>query len=269
MFDFNNDADDETEPEEQPEVPEPENEPAEETDGPEPAELDARIDDVADDVERTRSSVRTLESSQEELADSIEDVHDTVRELAGLYDRVQAAENPFVDDPGHVRAEEPHDGAHDDGGGNEDEVVSESDAEDVVSFDDLASEGDEPEPPKAETEPEPPKSDREPEPPNAEAEPAPPKSEPILASVPDGYAGDALAMEWLAGLMEQSGPAGALRAVEHYESSGWISTEVRDHLVDLVAGPDLDVFVDPMQPREPTAAEHVESGAYLRALAAL
>jgi len=265
MFDFNNDADDETEPEEQPEVPEPENEPVEETDGPEPAELDARIDDVADDVEQTRSSVRALESSQEELAESIEEVHDTVRELAGLYDRVQAAENPFVDDPGHVRADEPHDGES----GNEDEPESESDAEDVVSFDDLASGGDEPEPPKTEAEPEPAKADGEPEPPNAEGEPALPESGPILASVPDGYAGDALAMEWLAGLMEQSGPAGALRAVEHYESSGWISTEVRDHLVDLVAGPDLDVFVDPMQPREPTAAEHVESGAYLRALAAL
>jgi flagellar protein FlaE len=89
---------------------------------------------------------------------------------------------------------------------------------------------------------------------------------PVLASVPDTYAGDVLMMEWLAGLMEQSGPAGALRAIEHYEDIGWLSPTVTEHLVDILGGPSLDVFVDPMQPHEPTADEHAASYKYIRAI---
>jgi archaellum component FlaD/FlaE len=92
---------------------------------------------------------------------------------------------------------------------------------------------------------------------------------PMLETLPEGYAGEVLAMEWLGALIERSGPAGALRAVEHYEEVRWISPEVKRRLIDIIGGPSLDVFVDPMQPREPTGAEHQASYDYLTVLAEL
>jgi archaellum component FlaD/FlaE len=88
----------------------------------------------------------------------------------------------------------------------------------------------------------------------------------LLEAVPDGYAGEMLVMEWLAMLMDQSGPAGALRAVEHYEDVGWISADTRDRLIDVIGGPALDVFVDPRAPRELSGEEHADSYGYLRVI---
>jgi len=254
--------------------------------GPDTEDLDVRLSELEEDIDTTESSLRSLRSSQEEMAASVEEMNDTIRRLAGMYDRIAAQQNPFVDgdDPGEVVGEPAEDG--DDPAG---------DGEGVVSFDDLREgadgedehgdhEGDAdgtthegrheraPEPDHDEPD------HREP-PAAGETTPAPPdagagdlpvdRPTPLLSSVPEGYAGDVLVMEWLAMLMDESGPAGALRAVEYYEDVGWISGETRDHLVNVIGGPALDVFVDPTRPREPTAEEHVESHGYLRVISQL
>lgn len=87
-----------------------------------------------------------------------------------------------------------------------------------------------------------------------------------LTDLPRGYAGDALVMEWLAMLVENTGPAGALHAIDYYERVGWIGNGVRDHLLDVLAGTDLDVQIDPSRPVEPTASEHAESYRYIELL---
>lgn len=280
---------------EDPDGPEPEAGESDDTDtGPNTEDLNVRLSEVEEDIDATESSLRSLRSSQEEMAASVDEMNDTIRRLAGMYDQIAAQQNPFVDD------EEP------------DDVVGEpagDGGEEVVSFEDLQEEPDdggsehgqhEDAPGAMEHEDGPETTAHEhdgtPEQTGSQngdgsheqgsTEPdhhetsavdstsapvgmetdASERPTPLLSSVPEGYAGDVLVMEWLAMLMNESGPAGALRAVEYYDDVGWISSEVRDHLVNVIGGPALDVFVDPTRPREPTADEHVESQNYLRVI---
>jgi hypothetical protein len=277
-------------------------EPAE--DAPDVAELEVRLADLEDDLDATESSVRAIQNSQEEMADSVEEVNDTVRRLVGMYDRLAAEDNPFVDDPhaagdgdgsaasivgdpadaanGHVATAGTANGRGD--GRADDAGAADADADDdVVSFEDLRgtaggdrdaveAAGDvrdrsDPVDPAANGESGAAPGGDRPGTDGGGAPGRPPHDRaPLLATVPDGYAGDVLAMEWLASLMADSGPAGALRAIRHYEDAGWISPAVADHLVDVVGGPSLDVFVDPTRPGEPTAQDHTESHAYLQVL---
>lgn len=274
-------------------------------DGPDVGELDVRLGELEEDVDSLESSLRAVRSSQDEFADTIEEMSDRVRQLVGVYDRLSAAENPFVDDAadagiadGGGSAGRPGDGATAGGTG------SDGQQEDVVSFDDLEQDrdgeggadhpaddgaGDEPsddgevntgvdadrdrdrdwngdQDPGGRQEPE---RERAPPVEPEEGAAAVPDRRPVLESVPDSYAGEVLVMEWLSVLMEGSGPADALRAVGHYEDAGWISREVRDHLLDVIGGPTLDVHVDPTQSRESTADEHAVSYRYLSVLAHL
>jgi len=91
----------------------------------------------------------------------------------------------------------------------------------------------------------------------------------ILPSLPDGYAAELVAMEWLGMLVRVAGPAGALRALTSYERLGWLGSDARADLVELLGGPGLDVDVDPTRPVEPTAEDHAESYTYVRMLAQL
>jgi archaellum component FlaD/FlaE len=254
--------------------------PVDEPAGPDTVELSNRIDDLEDEIESTATSLSAIRNAQEETADSVEEVNDTVRQLAGIYDQVAAAENPFVDEEGA-------NGVVDDAG--------------TVSFDDLKHEDrgaggadaadDETEATPEREEPDH-GAERAPdrEAGNGEAdqaleswtfgkteperEPAPegdPESSThetgaLVETVPPGYAGDLLVMEWLSRLMDRSGPAGALRAVEHYHDLGLVSETVRDRVVAVLGGPSLDVFVDPTRPHEPTIEEHSVSNTYLHAL---
>lgn len=274
-------------------------------DGPDAGELDARIDELSEDLDATESSVRELRSAQEEMGESVAEMEDTVRQLVGIYDRLAAEDNPFVDDP----AEATGGGAtvpDADGGRPTDTPPTNGDGEDgeaddgVVAFDDLEDQpvGDHQDHGDGERAGHDGENGHHDEPvdhtdPVAPADPpgnGPQTGTPevaamaqsgadgaversdtrsdgaLLASVPDGYAGEVLLMEWLAALMERSGPAGALRAVDHYEAVGWVSPAVKHHLVDVIGGPGLDVFVDPTQPQEPTADEHALSSEYLRVL---
>lgn len=90
-----------------------------------------------------------------------------------------------------------------------------------------------------------------------------------LAEFPTGYAADLLAMEWLANMVETSGPAGALKALSFYEELGWISSDVADTLELYLSGPNLDDDVDPNCPVELTASDHAESYRYVLRLRAL
>jgi archaellum component FlaD/FlaE len=276
-------------------------EPAEpaEPDGPDPAELDVRISELEDDIDSTESAVRAVQSSQEEMADSIDQMNETVRQLTGVYDRLMAEENPFMDGG---QADARQNGT---GQAGHDHAVDPADADaSVIGFEDLDTGDDEPaaEPPaheSADDDADTPAAEQEaaatPEPDNDrpavstatpaedptpsaapdtdnlthDTAPADGGHPPMLETLPEGYAGEVLAMEWLGALMERSGPAGALRAVEHYEEVGWISPAVKRRLIDIIGGPSLDVFVDPMQPREPTGAEHQASHEYLTVLAEL
>lgn len=272
-------------------------------DGLDVAEVDARLDELESELDSTESSLRSLQSSQEEMAGSLEEVNDSVRQLVGVYDRVIAEENPFLENSGDdtgtfsMSSASP---ASENGNGHQNRDGSggqphSTDDEPVVSFDDLVEQADDAPsrerqtPENASTEEAPtdhsaaPDPDGEPDAATAQATPDGPTgpttagpdthqnespesasdSEPLLTSVPDGYVGDVLVMRWLAALMDRSGPAGALRAVNYYETVGWISPEVRNRLVDTIGGPALDVFVDPTQPREPTADEHALSREYL------
>jgi archaellum component FlaD/FlaE len=263
---------------------------APEDDGPDVNELDVRLDELDDELSSTESSVRALQNSQEEMADSIDEMNDTVRQLVGVYDRLAAEENPFVDDPTEaaggaspmagVDGEEadaavpdadpaPDEPARDDHAPAEE---SEAAADPVVSFDDLQEE------PAAdpfdaaaefETGSAPDHQERRGGDDDAARDSQAADGGPVLESIPDGYAGEVLVMEWLATLMDRSGPAGAFRAVDYYENVGWISPKVEERLVDVIGGPALDVFVDPTQAREPTAEEHAVSHEYIRVLACL
>ena len=280
--------------------------------GPDVGELDVRMGELQDDVDSVESSLRTLESSQAEFADTIEEMDERVRQLVGIYDRVSAAENPFVDpgeaaDAGHENGAEGQENGESPGHGATEPATAGTGSDDhgegsVVSFDDLEQQGngangaghstngaaDDGSAGTGEHDradgghdqsggrgsggAQEPGSGPEPEhaPP---AEPGQagdvPRRRPVLESVPDSFAGEVLVMEWLSVLMEGSGPADALRAVGHYEDAGWISREVRDHLVDVIGGPTLDVHVDPTQSSESTADEHAVSHRYLSVLARL
>lgn len=241
-------------------------------------ELTVRLDDIEAELERKDSSLRAVRSGQEELAESIDEVNDTVRQLLGVYDQLTTEQNPFAE-PDEPLFETAGDGAAADAGepaaGQVDasarvDVAGPASADgrahesapddDTVSFDDLRDGSEEEFLWEAEEPAEEPVDDG----PVAES------AEGLwLGSLPAGYAGDVLVMEWLAVLMSRTGPAGAFRAVRHYEEIGWISPEVKRGLVDLLGGPDLDLHVDPSRPAEPTAADHQDSVSFIRTLRTL
>ncbi|ESS05835.1 MAG: putative archaeal flagellar protein D/E [uncultured archaeon A07HB70] len=259
--------------------------------GPAATELSSRIDELEDDIESTTTSLGEIQNTQRETMESVEEVNETVRRLAGIYDQVAASQNPFVDDGADqspaegtpvvdesARADERHDAT--DAPGDESGAAAESDpvsfddpdptpdASDTgpaaengsVSFDDLGSAAETPDDAASGGH-----ANGESGGAEGAAEPAS-ADEYVLESVPEGYAAELLMMEWLSRLIQRSGPAGAFRAVEQYHDLGMISSATRDHAIDLIGGPSLDVFVDPTESDEPSVEEHRVSSAYLRAL---
>lgn len=234
--------------------------------GPSTTELQARVTDLEDDLEETSDDLRRLTTAQEELGDTVEDMNDTLRELAGMYDEAMAARNPFVDAP----ETDPQTTADPDPMTESADQTSASEDDAVVSFEDLVeedrSESDDPSASTPGTTAQSEHSTSATPTTNASGPEPPTDSAVTLETVPEGYAAEVLLLEWLSTLTAVSGPAGALRAIDHYEEVGWISPAVRRHLIDLLGGPSLDVFVDPTQPDEPTAQQHAQSYNYLRVL---
>lgn len=59
--------------------------------------LEHRIDSMREDLERSTSQIESIQSSQREVADHVEEVNGTVRQLLGIYDQLTASANPFVE----------------------------------------------------------------------------------------------------------------------------------------------------------------------------
>ncbi|WP_435316821.1 FlaD/FlaE family flagellar protein [Haloarchaeobius sp. TZWSO28] len=135
--------------------------------------LEQRIDGMEEDLSQSQNQLDGIQGSQEQVADRIEDVNDTVRQLLGIYDQLTASANPFMeggqpgaamdedaegfgfatetDEPAGMPAaeEDDEDGedADEDGDDNEvpveptDATAAEDDEDgDAVSFDDLKAE---------------------------------------------------------------------------------------------------------------------------------
>ncbi len=144
----------------------------------------------------------------------------------------------------------------------------------TVTFADLKRDAAEPAPEsEPEREPEPvvePELEQEPErEPTETVEAAPaaggePDPDPaLLSGLGEGYSTDVLVFQWLSMLVEESGPAGALKALDYYETVDWIGPRVREHLETALGGPVIDVDVDPAQPRDLTADNHADSYEYV------
>lgn len=56
-----------------------------------------RIDELEADLESTRNSLRTIESTQTDVAAQLEEMNDSVRRVVGIYDRLTDDANPFTD----------------------------------------------------------------------------------------------------------------------------------------------------------------------------
>jgi archaellum component FlaD/FlaE len=59
---------------------------------------------------------------------------------------------------------------------------------------------------------------------------------PYLETLPDGYAVDAVVLEWLDWLVSAADGEVAAQAVEYYESIGWLTAEVREDLLGYLEG---------------------------------
>jgi archaellum component FlaD/FlaE len=93
--------------------------------------------------------------------------------------------------------------------------------------------------------------------------------EPLLAVLGENYASTVIGFGWLSDMVAVGGPAGALRALDHYETIGWLGPEARAELESMLSGPGLDVDIDPNEPKELTAEEHALSYEYVRMLEAV
>lgn len=81
--------------------------------------LEGRIEELEGTIDTQSSELETIKGSQQEVAEQLNEVNDTVRQLLGIYDQLTADMNPFMDGP--TRAADPDA----DGFG----VVSEADAD--------------------------------------------------------------------------------------------------------------------------------------------
>lgn len=238
-------------------------------------DLDVRVGDLESSLEQTESSLKAIRSQQSELSEDIEEVNDTVRQLLGVYDQLTAESNPFDDghDGGFGVVETPDDDTDSTEPTDDAADAAGTDDESVVTFEDLTDENGEDD---ANVEPvddeeflwddeQPADDERVPE----EPESAPVETAPELTKVEGGYAADLLVFEWLSDLVCTAGPASALKALQYYESVGWISPSVRRELEAVLSGPHLDAHVDPGDPSELSAGDHADSHGYVRRLGAL
>jgi len=151
-----------------------------------------------------------------------------------LEDDVGDADDMLADDGDEMLED---DGFDDGGDGLEDDdlfdEVIEDDGTAGAEADGGAMEMDDPEPePAVEPEPEP-AVEPEPEPePAADGD----DGKPYLSSVPEGFAEDLIVIEWLEFLVEQAGYRETSRAIDYYETIGWIDESVAEALADYLRG---------------------------------
>jgi archaellum component FlaD/FlaE len=249
-------------------------------------DLDVRVGDLESSLEQTESSLKAIRSQQSELSEDIEEVNDTVRQLLGVYDQLTAESNPFEDgssgngfgvvetpdgedsdtdastDDAH--ADDPHQDADEEVVTFEDLTDGETDAN-IDPVDDEEFLWDEEQSAVDDHDAEEYTEERGSE----ERTAVPAEATAELSEIEGGYAADLLVFEWLSELVCASGPASTLKALDYYESVGWISPSVRRELEAVLSGPHLDAHVDPGEPSELSAGDHADSHGYVRRLGAL
>lgn len=241
-----------------------------------------RIEGLEDDLNRKDAQLGTIQDSQEQVAERVESVDDTIRQLVGIYDRLTDDINPFTGDGEDERGFDVFGDGAEEGFGLSDADRENGAADETVSFADLRDAIDEAATAEADgTTGQTITFDEEPE---AEGD----SSVEVQATeqVDDGteddeddadgvtldalaptYASDVLVFEWLTELVRTAGPAATLRAISYYDEIGWIDDEVRAHLERVLSGPDLDIHVDPeTAPEELTAEDHADSYTYIMKL---
>ncbi|WP_178917319.1 FlaD/FlaE family flagellar protein [Natronomonas gomsonensis] len=245
-------------------------------------DLDVRVGDLESSLEQTESSLKAIRSQQSELSEDIEEVNDTVRQLLGVYDQLTAESNPFEDGTagsGFGVVESPENDVEDTEP-IEPTEDSHTDDEEVVTFEDLTDGEtdanvdpvddeeflwDEEQSAVDDLDPKEHTEGRISE----ERTSVPAEAAAELTEIEGGYAADLLVFEWLSELVCASGPASTLKALDYYESVGWISPSVRRELEAVLSGPYLDAHVDPGEPSELSAGNHADSHGYVRRLGAL
>ncbi|ELY68160.1 FlaD/FlaE family flagellar protein [Natrinema versiforme] len=257
-----------------------------------------RLDELEEQLEDKSSELGTVQDSQQQVADRVEEMNDTVRQLLGVYDMLTDDVNPFTG-AGEERngfgvfgedespPEEPTRsgvGVADGGTQSADETVSFDDLKGVIedaaqsdrsdgdgsgetiTFDEGgdgdANADDTTVEVQATESVDGPDDDTDADDENAED-----GSDVTLETLADTYATDIIVLEWLTDLVRTAGPAATLRAISYYSEIGWIDEEVRDHLEAMLSGPDLDIHVDPgSTPEELTAEDHADSYTYIMKL---
>jgi len=61
--------------------------------------LEGRLEDLEGNIEQQDSELETIKGSQQDVAEQLNEVNDTVRQLLGIYDQLTAQVNPFMDGP--------------------------------------------------------------------------------------------------------------------------------------------------------------------------
>lgn len=61
--------------------------------------LEGRLDEMEGDIDRTHTELDTIKGSQQDVAEQLNEVNDTVRQLLGIYDQLTADVNPFMEGP--------------------------------------------------------------------------------------------------------------------------------------------------------------------------
>jgi hypothetical protein len=88
---------------------------------------------------------------------------------------------------------------------------------------------------------------------------------PYLATLPDGFDGEALVLDWMAFLLGRAGRDGAREALAHYRSVGWISERVEESLATHVEG----LATDGSAAASPGVDDHRQSLLFVARLAAI
>lgn len=252
-------------------------------------ELRHEIDQLVADVDANEASIRGIQSQHEEVLERLDGIEEHNSQLLGVYDRLTAGINPFAEgwqaryDRVRENAEsaehrynvvELPEGVEQDpvAPGTErspeaDDRATERAATDdeAVGFEELRDRGSSGE--------------------AAAEEPgagrvaggaagsttgtggATAGNDAYLRALARGYATEVLLMEWLTMLVDIAGPPGALKALDYYESIGWISDDVKRRLEDLLGGARVTDATEPRTPGDLTTEEHNHSFAYIMKLA--
>ncbi len=233
------------------------------------------IDQLSAEVDSNDSTIRAIESQQDDVLERLERVEEHNARLLGVYDRLTAGINPFDEDwdvkYDQARGDEAEDdesryGVIDPPENVETEASDDAAGRETVSFEDLKQRHDEPDAGSDSS------TERRREPPGRdEGGRTPPEptaaGDAYLDALAPSYATDVLLMEWLTMLIRIAGAPGALKALDYYENIDWINEPVKRQVEDVLSGVDAPDEAEPRPPGDLTTEEHNRSFAFIMKLA--